>query len=351
MSLLKFSNIELKAISACIPKQVLKNSKHAFLLTEKEIENAIRTTGIEERRIASEDICSSDLCYNAAKQIFDSTDISRDDIDLLIFVTQTPDYRQPGTAMILQDKLGLPKSCASFDINLACSGYIYGLSTAFSFAMQENINSVLLLVGETSSKTVSIKDRATGMLFGDAGSATIISKSDVNLKSWFSLNSDGSGFNILNIPAGGYRNPSTKDTLEEKLREDNSLRSDEQLFMDGMEVFTFTMREVPKDVKKVLKFAEKQISDIDYAIFHQANKFIANHFIKKLKIEPEKALFSIEKYGNTSSASIPLTIVSQLDSNDCKNRKMLLSGFGSGLSWGSAFIEVDKPIILPVLEI
>ncbi len=351
MSLLKFSNIRIKAVSACVPSNVVKNIDHPYLLSDKEIENAIKTTGIVERRIASPDTCSSDLCFEAAQNLLSKFEIPKDEIDMLIFVSQTPDLRQPGSSMSLQNKLGLPKSCAAFDINLACSGYVYGLSVAYSFASQANFRNVLLLVGETSSKTVSQKDRATGMLFGDAGSATLIGKSDKSVNSWFSLNSDGAGVDILNVPAGGYRNPSTAESTVMTERSDGSIRSNEQLFMDGMEVFTFTMREVPRDIKKLLGFAEKQITDIDYAVFHQANKFIANHFIKKLKIDPDKALFSIDRFGNTSSASIPLTIASELSESGCVNGTMLFSGFGSGLSWGTAFVETDNMQILPVIEI
>ena len=340
MSFLKFDNVVIKGISAVVPRKVINNKNHSKIFTEQEIENTIKTTGIAERRFAGENVCSSDLCFQAAEKLLDEMNIDRKSIDVLIFLSQTPDYHQPATAPMLQHRLGLGKHCASFDVNLACSGYVYGLSTAFLYASQPTINNVLFLVGETLSKIISSEDKATSLLFGDGGTATIIGKTDKKLFSYFSLNSDGSGSDVLKINGGGYRKKSSIDTLKVRKREDGSLRSDEHLFMDGMEVFNFTMREVPKDIKAVLKFSETTIDQIDYIVFHQANKFMTDFFAKKLKYPINKVPYSLQHFGNTSAVSIPLTIVSEMQGL-VKNKKIILSGYGGGLSWGTVIINAD----------
>ena len=352
MAFLTFKNIGISGIAAVVPRNIIKNTDLTRIVTEQEVENSIKTTGIAERRFADKHICSSDLCYEAAVNLLDHMNIDRNSIDMLIFVSQTPDYRQPTTATILQHRLELPKSVGAFDMNLACSGYIYGLSTSFSYASQNGVNKVLLLVGETLSKIISLKDRATSLLFGDGGSATLIEKGEDFGESYFSLNSDGAGDWVLKIPAGGYRNPSSEESLKEKKYEDGSIRTEEQLFMDGVEVFNFTMREIPKDIRKLLKYANHNFNEIDYIIFHQANKFITDFFAKKLKYPIERVPYSIQKFGNTSAVSIPLTIVSELQNEFTNNRKkLILSGFGGGLSWGSVLLELSDCYISDMLEI
>ncbi|MCK4664777.1 MAG: ketoacyl-ACP synthase III [Bacteroidales bacterium] len=351
MSLLTFENICISGMSAVVPKNIIDNKSFTNIFTKQEIENAIGTTGIAERRFADKNICSSDLCFEAAEILLSDIRIDRNSIDLLIFVSQTPDYHQPATAPILQHRLGLSKTCGSFDINLACSGYIYGLSTAFAYCNSIGVNRVLLLVGETLSKFLSLKDRATCLLFGDAGSATLIEKNKKYGKSYFSLNSDGSGDWVLKIPAGGYRFQSSEETIKNKEYPDGSIRSDEHLFMDGMEVFNFTMNVVPKDIKKLLGFAEMTQDEIDYLIFHQANKYMTDYLAKRSKFPPEKVPYSLQEFGNTSGVTIPLTIVSQLQKLSPTNKRMVFSGFGGGLSWGSAILDLSDCHISKLKEI
>lgn len=352
MSFITFKNVGISGISAVVPKNIIDNCTFTDIFTKQEIENTINTTGIKQRRFVNENMCSSDLCYEASQKLIEHFDLDKDSIDLLIFLSQTPDFHQPATAPIIQHQLGLSKSTGAFDINLACSGYVYGLATAFSFASQKGINKVLLLVGETLSKIVSKRDRATSLLFGDAGSATLIEKNAKFESSFFSMNSDGSGNWVLMIPSGGYRNPSSTESLKEKKYEDGSIRSDEQLFMDGMEVFNFTMREVPKDIKKILKYSKQNLDAVDYIVFHQANKFMTDFFATKLRYPKEKVPYSLEKYGNTSAVSIPLTIVSELK-NDLidARKKVILCGYGGGLSWATAILELNNCFISDMSEI
>jgi len=264
-------------------------------------------------------------------------------------MSQAPDFPVPATSPILQNRLELPNSTMCFDINQGCSGYIYGLATSFSFAANEGIRRILFLDGETFTKVVSKKDKVNAPLYGDAGTATLIEKG-ASADSYFSLFTDGSGKDVLIIKAGGARYPSSKSTLEETVREEGNIRSDHQLFMDGMEVFNFTIREVAKNVQGILEYSKHKLEDIDYVIFHQANKFMTDFFAKKLKILPHKIPYSLDRFGNTSSASIPLTVVTEMREKIKDRTKVILSGFGAGLSWGSALLDLAGCHVSTLIE-
>lgn len=350
MGLIKFKGIGIKSLSVTVPSTRVETIKQTDFFSEKQLTSFIETTGIEERRIAKKDICSSDLCYDAAINLFNKTGIQPDEIDALIFISQTPDYRVPGTSIILQDRLNLPKSTIAFDVNLTCSGYVYGLFLAYSLANIDSINNVLLLVGETLSKITSPRDNSIGLLLGDAASATLVTKNEKYGDSFFSLNTDGSNSEAVIIPGGGFRNMSSVETITFKEHDDGSVRNDEQIRMDGMEVFSFAVSEMPKDVKRLLNFAEKEVTDFDKFVFHQANKYMMNVIAKKLKIDTQKMLFSIEKYGNTSGVSIPLTMADQkalINNNDL----LLLNAIGAGFSWGSAILKLVDCTIIDVNEL
>jgi 3-oxoacyl-[acyl-carrier-protein] synthase-3 len=351
MANLNFYDVGISGISACVPKNISRNRDLVNLIPEDEIEKTINSIGINEKRYVDSDTCASDLCFNAAEKLFAEMNIDKNTIDLLIFMSQTPDYRIPATAPILQHRLGLNKNTAAFDVGLACSGYVYSLSIAFSFASLSGINRVLLLDGETFSKIVNPKDKVNAPLYGDAGTATIIEKGNFG-QSYFKLSTDGSGYEAIKINAGGYRNMSNCENTREKSDKEGNVRSDHQIYMDGGEVFNFTMREVPKDIKKILEFSNLNLETIDYLIFHQANKFMTDFFSKKLKLPINKVPYCLDKFGNTSSSSIPLTISSELHSVlPNTNKKIMMCGFGAGLSWGSAILSLNNCIVLPVFEV
>lgn len=351
MAFVEYKNVGITGISACIPKKVANNDTDlSNLIPQEEIDKVINNIGIKQRRIADENTTAADLCYKAAENLLTELNVDRDEIDVLIFMTQLPDYRLPAGAPSLQNKLKLSKNTACFDISLACSGYIYSLSTAFAYASQPNIRKVLVLDGETFSKIVSDKDKVNAPLYGDAGTATLIEKGDFG-KSFFSLHSDGSGEKAIYIKAGGGRHGVSNQALELKEREEGNIRTEHQVYMDGMEVFNFTMREVPRNVKNILKSTELTVNDIDQFVFHQANRFMIDFFKKKLKISDEKMNYSLDKFGNTSSATIPLTISSELNSlNTTEQKRILMSGFGGGLSWASSILNLKNTTILPVIE-
>ena len=349
MATLHFQNIGISAIAACVPKKIERNADLGYMMSEEEIHKAIHNIGIEERRIADANVCSSDLCYQAAVQLMEDNQITPNSVDVLIFVSQTSDYHQPATAPILQDRLGLSKDTLCFDINLACSGYVYGLSTAYVYANMPTINRVLLLVGETMSKIVSRQDKVNTPLFGDAGTATLIEKGNFG-ESWFNLHSDGSGAEVMMIPHGGFRKPCSLDSFVEETDDNGDVRNRLQFRMDGMAVFNFGISEEPRDVKNLVAAAGLNMNDIDLLIYHQANRFMTNFFTKWLKFDKNKTPYSIQKYGNTSSASIPLTIVSELENGYPQRDKVVLSGFGAGLSWGSALVNLANCKISTLTE-
>ena len=349
MANITYNGVGISAIAACVPQKREKNSDLGYLMSRDEMDKAIDNIGISERRIAEPDVCSSDLCFKAAQKLMSDNGIAPESIDALIFVSQTSDYHQPATAPLLQHRLGLGKGTLCFDVNLACSGYVYGLSIAYSFATQAGCGRVLLLVGETMSKITSDYDKESKPLFGDAGTATLIEKGDFG-SSWFSLNSDGSGSDVMMIPDGGFRNPASPDTFVECTDEAGNRRRGNQFRMDGMAVFNFGMREEPRDLRNLVASAGVDFDDIDLVIYHQANRFMTDFFSKRLKIPVEKTPYSLEKFGNTSSASIPLTIVSELEKGYPQRGRVILSGFGAGLSWGSALINLEKCRISKLTE-
>jgi len=352
MGLLSFNNVGIAGMAAAVPRRIIKNHEFDLYFSKEEISGIIEKIGVTERRFVDENTCSSDLCFAAAEILLNDLKINREEIDLLIFISQTPDYRMPASSILLQERLKLPTTVIAFDINLGCSAFLYGLTVAYAMIASGTVKKALILDGETRSKVYSQKDRKTGFLFGDGGVAAIVNGGEKYKKSWFSLNSDGSRESLIKIPAGGYRKMSSCETVKEKVVDEyGNIRSEEQGYMNGADVFNFVIREVPKDFNKLLQYAEQDISSIDYFIFHQANSYINNHLAKKLKLPEEKIPSTIGKYGNTSSVSMPLTIVSELRGQLFDHKRLLMSGFGVGLSWGTAVINMEGCLISPIVEI
>lgn len=354
MAIISYNNVGIKAMAAAVPSNVINNYNYdQDLFPNEEIRKVVDKVGVYERRFADENICSSDLCYAAAEKLFaDNKDIDRSEIDLLVFISQTPDYRMPATSYLLQERLHLPKSCISFDVNLGCAGFLYGLSIVYSFMEKEGIKKALLLDGETRSKVYSRKDRRTAYIFGDGAVAAVIEKDEKYGCSHFSLNSDGSRADLIMIPAGGYRRMSSPETLKEHIVDEyGNVRTDEQGYMKGADVFQFVILEIPKDIKRLMTATGEDIQTMDYYIFHQANSFINNYIAQKMKLDKTKIPWTIHKYGNTSSVSIPLTIISELKDKMSGKKRMMLSAFGVGMAWGTAIIPFVDCKISDIVEI
>ena len=348
MAKISFQGVGIKAISACVPPKIVYNKDLGYLIPEEEIEKTIKNIGIEQRRIAEPDVMASDLCFIAAQQLLQDNDIDLESIDVLLFMSQTADYRIPATSCLLQRRLGLPKETMCFDISLGCSGYLFALSTAFAYASMPGVNRVLLLDGETFSKIVNRRDKVDWPLYGDAGTATLVEKGNFG-PSTFLLYTDGTGEDTLKIHAG-MRNPITPDSCVEREREDGNIRTDLEVYMDGMDVFNFAISKVPRSIKQLLLETCKTVDDVDYLVFHQANRFMMDFSVKKLKIAPERVPYSINKYGNTSSASVPLTIASELCGCLDGEHTVVMSAFGAGLSWGAAIMQSRDCKVSPVIE-
>lgn len=349
MAILRYKNVGMTSIAACVPKTINSNYDLEGLIPKDNLLKLINFIGIEEKRIADDNVCSSDLCFKAAEQLIKDNNIDKKTIDMVLFLSQTPDYIIPTTAASLQHRLGLSTSTACLDLSLACSGFIYALSTAFSFATNSGINKVLVLVGETMSKVVNKKDKVNYPLFGDAGTACIVEKGNF-LESTFILNSDGSGMSSVQIPSGGFRNIFNEESLIHKEREDGNIRRDIDITMDGADTFNHAIYEIPKLVKKVFKESNLEISDIDFFVSHQANRFMIEHIAKRLKIPKEKVPFNIKKFGNTSGASIPLTIVTELKENISGEKNLVLSGIGAGWTFAAANIITNNLKISKLIE-
>jgi 3-oxoacyl-[acyl-carrier-protein] synthase-3 len=349
MATIRFKNVGITAISACVPPRIFSNYDLGYMVPADNLEKLVSSIGIKEKRLAENDVTSSDLCYKAAKKLMDDNKIDPSSIDLLIFLSLTPDYITPPTSSILQHRLGLPNSTAGLDMSLACSGFVYALSTAYAYASMPGIDRVLVLVGETMSKLANPRDKINFPLYGDAGTACLVEKGDFK-ESVFVLTVDGEGEDIVKIPHGGFRNPLTADSLVDKEREEGNFRRDVDITMDGLETFNHAVSAIPKQVKLLMKETNITSEDVDYLVSHQANKFMIDFIIKRLKFDPEKAPFCLSKYGNTSCASIPLTIVSELEGKLDGVKRILLSAIGAGWSFGTAYITTKDVKVSPIIE-
>ncbi len=352
MSILHFNNVGITALAACVPKRVIDNYHYDLdIWPEEEVRKVVDKVGVFERRFADEKTCSSDLCFAAAQRLFEDNQVDRNEIDLLVFLSQTPDYRMPATSILLQDRLGLPMSTMAFDISLGCSGFISALSIVYAMMQNHGFHKALLLDGETRSKVYSRKDRREAFIFGDAGVAALVERDEKFVTSHFSINSDGSRGNLIMIPGGGYRYMSSVETLREKVVDEyGNIRTDEQGYMNGADVFNFVIVEVPRDIKRLMAAAGEDIQSMDYYVFHQANAFINNHIAKKLKLDAEKIPWTIQKYGNTSSVSVPLTIVSELRDLLNGEKKVMLNAFGVGMAWATAIVPFVDCSISKIVE-
>ena len=313
----------------------------------------VQTVGIKKRHVVEKNgLTSNDLCFEAARNLIDNLNWAPQEIECLIFVTQTPDYQLPSTACILQDRLELPKSCYTLQISLGCSGWVYGLSVISALLSSGNIKKGLLLVGDTVTLTKSELDKTTYPLFGDAGTATAIQYDSKEAEPiFFETGSDGSGHKAIIIEDGGYRNPVTEESFIVQEQPDGSIRNRLQSYLNGQDVFIFGISRAPKTIKSVLDYAQWDLKDIDYILLHQANKFMLDKIVKKLKIDYSKVPLSLQDYGNTSSASIPLTMVTQIK-NELKkkaNHSIVASGFGVGLSWATVATKLNNLTIPDII--
>ena len=351
MAYLSFPNVRVIGISACVPKEIDDN-RTTPLIPDEERDHLIESIGIIQKRIAPVGVCSSDLCYESAEKLISELGWDKSEIEALVFVTQTPDYIHPATSCVLQDRLGLSKECMALDVSLGCSGWVYGMSTVASLVSNGAIKKALLLVGDLGTRTNSPRNKSDFPLFGDAGTCTALEYAEGEHGIQIHLGTDGSGKDAILIPDGGYRNPVTRDSLEYKDYGDGQICTGLHARMDGMSVFSFAITKGPKSVKGLCEHFDINIDDIDCFVFHQANRLITEKIQKKLKLEKSKCPDSMDYFGNTSCATIPLTLVTRRR-QELSGSKMRNIGcaFGVGLSWGSVYCETDHIVVPELIEI
>lgn len=315
----------IKSIASVLPDERLDNEEllKRFDVTESFLKEKL---GIDSRRICPSDCAASDLAVKAAKKLFDKG-LKKKDLDLLVICTQNPDYKLPNTAAIVQDKLALPTSITSFDINQGCSGFIYSLAVVKSMMKVLNYNNSMIITVDLYSKIIDRYDKNTALLFGDAAAAIWISGQSDNEILAFSFGTDGSGFDKLIVKSGGSRHPVTVEGVDPYLR------------MDGRAIFEFMMKRIPGDISNCIEINNLVLDDVDYFIFHQASLYMIKALQKMVKIPDEKMVIFLKSTGNTVSSSIPLAFENVLFIKNLRNKLVLLSGFGVGLSWGSVVIK------------
>jgi 3-oxoacyl-[acyl-carrier-protein] synthase-3 len=327
----------IKDIAYYLPEKVVTNEELVKDFPEWSVGKIADKVGVCERRVASQDETAMDLAVLASEKLFAKGDVKREEVDFVLFCTQSPDYKLPSSACIIQDKLGISTKCGAFDFNLGCSGYEYGLAVAKGLVVAGIASNVLLLTGETYNHYIHPRDKGNRTIFGDGASATVVSTEGFATLGEFCLGTDGSGAENLIVRSGGARYPESIGDL--KYDEDGNPISSDYLNMDGHEIFVFTLTKVPKMVKEVLLKNNLEKEDIDMFVFHQANKYMLEHLRKKLKIEEEKFFDNLAFVGNTVSSTIPIALCDAREQGILKGN-VLLAGFGVGLSWGATVINV-----------
>ena len=333
----------LGPIRSHLPEGRLTNEMLEESYPEWNTEAIYRKTGIRTRAVADAGETASDLGVAAAERLFTAGDADRNQIDFVLFCTQSPDYVLPTTACLMQDRLGLKQSCGALDFNLGCSGFVYGLSIARGLVESGDASCVLLITAETYSKYMHETDRSVRTIFSDGASAAVVraEEATTQLLGPFLFGTDGRGGENLVVRAGGHRIPRCDDTALVKDGGDGILRSDENLYMNGQKIFTFTLSRIPRLVKELLQKSEKTMEDVDYFVFHQANAFMLEHLRDKLSIPEERFCINLEDFGNTVSSTIPMALEKALrDGHTGPSDLIMLVGFGVGYSWAGGMVRL-----------
>ncbi len=331
-------NVRYAGMATCVPKRVLSNIDDCPPQMRSARERVVRNIGIETRRICSEWQYFSDLAFDATEKLLEELKWEREEVDALIVITQSPDYPIPATAIIMQDRLKLKHATIAFDVNLGCSAYAFGLHLLGSMISAGGIKKGLILVGDKSASVIE-------PLFSDAATATALEYDPDAPPMYFDLNSDGSGYQAIMLPVGGHREPIGLQHMTPVKDEDGIWRYPGALVLDGPAVLSFSTQRVPPAVRNLLEYAGCSTEQIDYFIFHQANRMINETIRKKLGLPPEKVPSTLHDFGNTSGASLPVTMTARIREQLLEGKKkVLMSGFGIGLSWGSCIVDIENAV-------
>lgn len=329
----------VKAISYYLPETIVTNEKLVADFPEWTVEKILDKVGVKQRHIADNETIS-DMAVKASERLFfENPEISRNDIDFVLVCTQSPDYFLPSTACLVQARLGLSTKCGAFDFNLGCSGYEYGLAVAKGFIESCIAKNVLLITSEAYNKHIHPRDKGNRTIFGDAASATIVSNSGFAKIGDFILGTDGQGAENLIVRSGGMAHPEKANDLV--FDENGNPRSSDYLYMNGGEIFSFTLLTVPKMVRMALDKNSLSKEDINLFVFHQANIFMLNHLKSKLKIDDSRFFLNMENIGNTVSSTVPIALA-DAKAQGLLTGNVLIAGFGVGLSWGATILTIRK---------
>ena len=349
MAYLDVKKVQIAGIAACVPEVCVSVSD---IYKWGGSDAFVNTTGISKRREADAATTSADLCLSASERLIEELGWSKSEIDALVFVSQTPDYVLPATSCLLQQRLGLSKECYTLDISLGCSGWVYALSVISSLMQNGTIKKGLLLAGDTPLKMSGKNDKSSYPLFGDAGTATAIEYSESTDGMKFVFNTDGSGAEAIIVRDGAYRNQVNETSFIDVKEEEGISRNRLNVELDGMSVFSFRISKAPKSVKQLCEHFQLSPEEIDVFTFHQANKMMNDMIAKKLKLPKEKVPCCLDEFGNTSCASIPLTLVTrERERLTTSYLKHIACGFGVGLSWGSVYFETTNIVVPELIEL
>lgn len=345
----KISGIEIAGIASAVPEEEVTVDSFAGEFGESYVSRVQKLTGVSRFRRAGQNQTAADLGVVAAKNLFQTLGVDPEEVTALVFLSHSGDYRRPATACVIHQRLGLSRDVAAFDVNLGCSGFPYGLYQVASMMSTSDIDVALLICAETMTKLASNEDRTTATLFGDCGTATLLRKTGTDRQIKGLLQTDGTGFDSIIVPAGGFRD---RFAPNEKLTwPDGNRRSLHDLHMDGKAVLDFSLTQVPTLINLFLERNQTSATDYGAVVLHQANLHIMKQIARKIGAPPESVPVSLDRYGNTSSASIPLTLSSSAEQMSLSpESEMLMCGFGVGLSLGVISAQISRDTILPVVE-
>lgn len=350
MAFFKYSGIRISGVASAVPTKVVRSEDFNGKFGAEKVADFIKMTGVREHRQTHEKQTASDLGFAAAEKLIAEKGIDRASIGLLVFGSQETDYIKPATACVLQKRLGLPRDCAALDVGLGCSAFVYCANVACSMMQSSDIGRALVIVAATPSKSIYPEDRSSVMLFGDAGAAVLFERTDSESEVCGQLYSEGKSYKAIITPAGGFRNMYASreamawpDGIERTLYDSN---------MNGITVFGFSISDVPKTMRKFIERTGKTPDDFDFYALHQPNKLINQQIAKSLKVSMDKMPLCLDRYGNTSSASIPLTLCDMFDGGGYGDgeKNALMCGFGVGLSWGMLSAGINPADVFPVIE-
>jgi 3-oxoacyl-[acyl-carrier-protein] synthase-3 len=348
MAFWRIRNVALRGVTGTVPNHPVKTTDFSFF-TREEAETFDATVGIKNRYIASDDVCTSDLCCDAAERLLTGLGWGKESIDVLLFVSVTGDYKTPPTSAVLQDKLGLPSATFVLDVPMGCCGCMYGINVAGNLLSAGTVKRALVLVGDTALRMGSPKDKSRVPLFGDSGTALAMEYDTTAEDIIIDFNTMGSGYQALMTPHGGYRHPITKESFEYEDFGNGIIRAPKDALINGMDVFSFAITKPPISIKKLMEQLDMdKDKDVDFFLIHQANKLIVDRIVKKLKLDEAKVPYNLQEYGNLGGASIPMLMVTTIaDELRTKPLTLLCSSFGLGLTWGTMVLRTKQIIVEP----